>query len=288
MIEFMQLPTAKMLPDGCRLHLHHGPIDLIIEAFGPGKKQALMKAQTRFSRVLDELVDELQLLRQPCIKGREFHSPIANRMQNAVEYYLPDFITPMAAVAGGVADEIIKAMAAIENIDKIYVNNGGDSAFYLTRGQSLKAAIIAQFAAEICIKFSDPFRGIATSGWEGRSHSLGIADSVSVVAKNCAVADAAATMIANKVNLHGHAAISRIPASEILPDSDLGEQLVTIQVGDLTDIEIDEAFCGGVALAGRLVQDEVIGAAMIILKNQMRQIGAQKLIQTIHGEMADA
>ena len=34
-----------------------------------------------------------------------------------------------------------------------------------------------------------PHRGVATSGWRGRSHSLGIADSVTVVARNAAAAD---------------------------------------------------------------------------------------------------
>ena len=47
-------------------------------------------------------------------------------------------------------------------------------------------------------------RGIATSGWRGRSFSLGIADAVTVLAATAAEADAAATMIANAVDLPGH------------------------------------------------------------------------------------
>ena len=65
-------------------------------------------------------------------------------------------------------------------------------------------------------------RGIATSGWRGRSFSLGIADAVTVLADRAAAADAAATIIANAVDLPGHPAIVRVPACELAPDSDLG------------------------------------------------------------------
>ena len=77
----------------------------------------------------------------------------------------------------------------------------------------------------------DPVRGIATSGWRGRSFSLGIADAVTVLAATAAKADAAATIIANAVDLPNHAAITRVPAREIAPDNDLGERLVTRAVG---------------------------------------------------------
>jgi uncharacterized protein len=67
-----------------------------------------------------------------------------------------------------------------------------------------------------------PVRGIATSGRHGRSLSLGIADSVTVLAATAAAADAAATLIANAVDLPGHAAVRRAPACSLDPDSDLG------------------------------------------------------------------
>jgi ApbE superfamily uncharacterized protein (UPF0280 family) len=67
---------------------------------------------------------------------------------------------------------------------------------------------------------------VATSGWRckgkgGRSFSFGIADAVTVLAGSAAAADAAATVIANAVDLPGHGAITRRPASAIDPDSDL-------------------------------------------------------------------
>ena len=140
----------------------------------------------------------------------------------------------MAAVAGSVADEIMAAICADADLDKAYVNNGGDIAIHLAPGSEMRAAIAGTghaFADRLAIRAADPVRGIATSGWRGRSFSLGIADAVTVLAKDAAAADAAATLIANAVDLPGHSAIIRQPANELSPDSDLGERLVTTASG---------------------------------------------------------
>ena len=86
-------------------------------------------------------------------------------------------------------------------------------------------ASIPNIIAEI--DYKDKSRGIATSGWRGRSFSLGIADSVTVLADNAAMADAAATMIANSVNIKNHPLIIKKPAKEIYEDSDLKNLMVT-------------------------------------------------------------
>ncbi|HER26599.1 MAG TPA: UPF0280 family protein, partial [Rhodospirillales bacterium] len=54
---------ASILADGRRLHLHEGPIDLIIEAIGPGRQDAYDLAVGRFRGLLQELVHELPELR---------------------------------------------------------------------------------------------------------------------------------------------------------------------------------------------------------------------------------
>jgi hypothetical protein len=293
---FQQKPCAMLLPDGRRLHLQHGPIDLIIEVFGPGageldeqlRRSAYQRAEARFQTILEKLVGELKELRQPCDTRTQFEGRVARRMQRAVEPFLPEFITPMAAVAGAVADEVLATMVSDETIHRIYVNNGGDTAFHLADGQCMTAAIAAPFEARIVVHSTDPFRGIATSGWRGRSQSLGIADSVSVVAHDCATADAAATMIANAVNLPGHASVSRLPANEIMPDSDLGERLVTTDVGELSNQEIDRALSAGERAAQAYLDKGIIGGAMLLLKNQSRQVGSNNLIKHAAGELVDA
>src|SRR5687767_9083167 len=99
---------ARMLPDGKRLHLRDGPIDLIIGADGNSDEvgAAYRAAALRFRSVLDELCAELSILRSP--DGIEPRGSIALTMWNAVLPYRAErFITPMAAVAGAVAEEIL-------------------------------------------------------------------------------------------------------------------------------------------------------------------------------------
>ena len=132
----MNGPQVAWLADGKRLHLNHGPIDLIIEAFGrePQRRAAYEAATARFRTMLEELVAELPELRRPTsAEPRRFICATANRMERAVQRYHPEFITPMAAVAGSVADEIMAAMTAAAALDKAYVNDGGDFAIQADR-----------------------------------------------------------------------------------------------------------------------------------------------------------
>lgn len=259
----MSGPQAAMLPDGRRLHLHHGPIDLIVEVFGAGRDACYARAVDRFQTVLRELAEELPALRQPLGAG-DFTSPTARRMAAAVRRF-DVFVTPMAAVAGAVADEMLAAMISGEDIEKAYVNNGGDVAFHLSPGHSVEAA---GAAGPVVIGFDDSPRGLATSGWRGRSHSLGVADAVTVAARNAASADAAATLIANVVDFPGHPRISRARACDLAPDSDLGDRLVTTDVGALTAAEAASALRRGAAFADRLIADRIITEASLTLQGQ--------------------
>ena len=248
-----------------RLHLHHGPIDLIINAGGQDKDRAFSLAELRFQTVLGELVQELDLLRSPS-PPKKPKGKIAVAMANAVARHAGTFVTPMAAVAGAVADEVLAAMCRGTNLSKAYVNNGGDIAVYLSPGHSLTAA--AFDGATVTLHDHALARGIATSGWQGRSHSLGIADAVTVTAKTAARADVAATLIANAVNLPGHPAVSRTPASAQNPDSDLGDTLITADVGHLAPNDIQTALAKGEAIAQNMLGDDLITGASLFLGGQ--------------------
>jgi len=276
----MQRPQASLLADGRRLHLHHGPIDLVIETFGQGQSEAYRCVTQRFASVLDELVAELPLLRSRALPTTEFSGVIARRMHEAVEPYCSEFVTPMAAVAGAVADEMLSHIRQVPNIEKAYVNNGGDVAFHLTAGQSINAAMAALPEGQITVDCLDSFRGIATSGWSGRSFSLGIADSVSVVAKDAAAADVAATMIANAVKIPDHPNVTRIPANQRSPDTDLGSLEVTTHVGDLTMDEVQSALDNGMKIAQSCLKKGLIGGAVLQLKQELRQVGMPATVQT--------
>lgn len=250
-----------ILQDGRRLHLHHGPIDLIIEVFGSARDACYARAVDRFQTILSELAEELPTLRRQT-GAHDFTGPTARRMAQATRRF-ERFVTPMAAVAGSVADEMLAAMVSGEDVEKAYVNNGGDVAFHLSPGQSVEAA---GASGPIVIRFEDAPRGLATSGWRGRSHSLGIADAVTVAARNAATADAAATLIANGVDLPGHAKIQRTKAIDLSPDSDLGDRLVTTEVGVLTEAEAQKALATGAAYAEHLIETSIITEASLTLQ----------------------
>jgi ApbE superfamily uncharacterized protein (UPF0280 family) len=267
-------PSAALLADG-RLHLQHGPIDLIIEAWG-GRAEvaaAYRQAGARFADILEVLVQELPLLRTPLSDARPLlRGSVARRMLAACWPYRANYITPMAAVAGAVADETLQAMLNERNLLKAYVNNGGDIALHLAQGCVLTLGVVNNadnpaIDAAVRLEASMPVRGLATSGWRGRSQSLGIADAVTVFAADAASADAAATLVANAVNAE-HDAISRLPARTLRADSDLGELLVTVAVGTLPASIRAAALANGCRRAKELQQQGLIYAAYLALQGE--------------------
>jgi ApbE superfamily uncharacterized protein (UPF0280 family) len=278
-----------LLPDGRRLHLHDGPIDLIVQAFGSGAEidHAYRAAAERFITVLDELCSELKILRQAArAGGPPAEGVIARRMAAAVlPYSERTFITPMAAVAGAVAEEVLDSMTRAAALSRAYVNNGGDIALYLAAGERFVVGMVERperpsLFGKVELHSTHPARGVATSGWRGRSFSLGIADAVTVLADRAAMADAAATVIANAVDLPGHANITRISARDLAPDSDLGERRVTRAVGDLTSDEIAAALDAGVLVADSIVARGLIHSAALHLRGDTRLVG----VNAVSGE----
>jgi ApbE superfamily uncharacterized protein (UPF0280 family) len=350
---------AALLPDG-RLHLQHGPIDCLCQAWGsPAEiRAAYRQAADFFQTVLSNLCAELPLLRQPLPAPRP-QGAIARSMHAACTPFATKFITPMAAVAGAVADAVLAAMCHGRTLSKAFVNNGGDIAFHLAPGTSLRCGLVTDLAASVLssptsvpsspvstppwpvsaptpswpglsggastratgagtratgagtratgagtqtrpplpapasnrreiagtvtppldgiflLTAVHPARGLATSGRAckgqgGRSFSFGIADSVSVLARTAAQADAAATIIGNAVDLPAHPAIDRRPASAIDPDSDLGDRLITFDVGSLSDETIVAALDAGAIMADNLLQAGLIEGAVLSLRGRVR------------------
>jgi ApbE superfamily uncharacterized protein (UPF0280 family) len=358
----MQRPQISLLPDGRRLHLQHGPIDLIVGADGgtDAVRAAFGRAVDRFVTILDELCAELPLLRSavtahglvpdgavprrmyaatealwattfPTCHGRArpgHFDPIRSGSAAVVASVGDDgrcgsnrggrvkpgydsvgrpedsFITPMAAVAGAVAEAVLAAMAGSagllrmtdgdvlqqrDELTRAYVNNGGDIALYLAPGESFRIGLIDRpdrpsVLGTTEIRAEDGIAGIATSGWRGRSFSLGIADAVTVLAATAPQADAAATIIANAVDLPGHPAIRRERASDIQPDNDLRDRLVTRDVGALDDHEIDIALAGGIARAETLIASGHIRAAALHCAGVTRVVGwPRHIVAPVHG-----
>ena len=268
--------AARAMLHGNRLHLQHGPIDLIIEAWGEAREVELAYDQAwhRFEDVLETLVSELSILRAPLTDPYPLvRGPVARRMIAACWPHRAVYITPMAAVAGAVADEILAAMLEGGSLVKAYVNDGGDIAFHVQPGHVLEAGIVdnplqPELNAGLRVTSSC---GLATSGWRGRSQSLGIADAVTILARTAAAADAAATLVANAVNID-HPSIRRLPAREVKHDSDLGDRLVTVAVGALPAEAIDAALDSGYATATSMLETGMIDAAYLSLQGKTRVV----------------
>ena len=284
----MNGPIARILPDGRRLHLQHGPIDLVIGVEGTSRSQALTAATNRFDTILQELVDEQPVLRAPPASI----SPIgatAQRMYSAVAPHAKfAFITQMAAVAGAVADEILAAICGAGNISRAYVNNGGDIALHLARGQVFQLAMAGLDSGElgrITIQCNQNIGGAATSGRGGRSLTMGIADSVTVLAKTAAAADVAATVIANAVDLPHHRLITRAPARQIDPNSDLGERAVVTRCAPLPPDDAILAMNNGLTVARQMKADGLISGAALFLQGHCKllsmptEVPAKKLTE---------
>lgn len=270
------------LPDG-RWHFQHGPMDIVLDACGEAPALAAAHAQAweRFSGILQELVHELPRLRTPVGAACPLLGPVARRMWQACHPYKNSFITPMAAVAGAVAQELIDCYAQ-DGIRRAWINNGGDIALHLAPKESLRIGLFADLARldlaqilgglrtdgqfEVC--HAMPVRGVATSGWRGRSFSLGIADSVTVLAGTAAQADAAATVIANAVNLDDERIVRRA-ACELKDDSDLGALPVTVDVPPLEPQCVQRALQSGLRCAQRLQASGLIWSAALICQNQI-------------------
>jgi ApbE superfamily uncharacterized protein (UPF0280 family) len=291
-----QRAQIRMLPDGRRLHLQDGPIDVVVEAFGEVREVevAYRAAAARFVGILDELCSELEFLRRPTwVDGDLPSGTVARRMVAAVRPYAPQtFITPMAAVAGAVAEEILAAMTSTAKLSRAYVNDGGDIALYLDADETFVVGMVerpdrASLFGTTTIKSADPIRGIATSGWRGRSFSLGIADAVTVLADRAAMADAAATIVANAVDLPGHPRVGRARAIDLAPDSDMGERLVTQAVGELMSSEIRDALEAGISVAESLCNSGLIRAAALNLQGETVVVSARSCSTLVDVSMPD-
>jgi uncharacterized protein len=297
--------------DEQRWHFQHGPIDLVISADGDSAAVASAHAAAwqRFEQVLPELVQELPQLRLPVsssLADCPLQGPVARRMWQVCKPFAHDFITPMAAVAGSVAQEILASYQR-PGISRAWVNNGGDISMHFTPGQSLKVGLYADIArldaaqlqdqflldGQFSVEAAMPVRGVATSGWRGRSFSMGIADSVTVLARTAAQADAAATVIANAVNVND-ARVQRAPAVSLKDDSDLGQRLVTTGVPPLAPALVLQALQVGLATARALQSEGLIYSALLVCQQQALQTSenapseVQQAIQLEHHDLVPA
>jgi uncharacterized protein len=283
-------PSINRLP-GDRLHLRHGPIAIVLKVWATPDivRQAQRLVTRHFPKILPELADELDALRRPIQKGVKFQGKVAQCMAEAVLPFADVYVTPMAAVAGAVGEEVLRIVKAAGAIEKAYINNGGDIAFHLAAGHSLNFGVAGDFSegptpainGTLTLTADMGLAGIATSGAQGRSFSLGIADSVTILARTASMADAAASLVANAVNIDSRA-VTRKAASKLDPDTDLGDLLVTTKVGKLSKDEISAALDAGAQQAEIYLKKGLLAGAVLMLQGEVRTVGAPMLALAKH------
>ncbi|MCG6873699.1 MAG: UPF0280 family protein [Betaproteobacteria bacterium] len=288
-----RLGPVRIALDARRWHFQHGPIDLVLEAWGEDDavRAGYERAWHRFEGMLEELVAELPRLRSPVGEATGATGVVARRMVAACLPFRSVFITPMAAVAGSVADEVLAAMVSAPGMSKAYVNNGGDISLHIAPKETFRVGVANDprhamrhghaYALDGSFEVDAglPVRGIATSGWRGRSWSLGIADSVTVLAGSAAAADAGATLIANAVNVD-HPAVERAVARDVDDNTDLGNRLVTVGVGILPEDSLALALDQGAAVASDFVRRGLIWCALLTLQGAHRIAGGHARLLT--------
>lgn len=260
----VQLTPAKIL-------LQCGPLNMTIEAYRKGEP-CMWAIDAAVTTALNGLL-EVAKHRETCstwIKGiqDDSNNPLpVSTMIHATRSVHYEMVTPMAAVAGTIA-ELSADSAYREGATLVICNNGGDIALRMDPDESVTVGINKDLqirmglSAKIKLDAASGIRGICTSGMGGRSLTCGIAQSVTVLGAHASIADVAATLIANQVSAE-HPNISRKPAEELQPDTDIAGVLVTERVGELPREIWKSAIEQGVLEAERLIELGVISGAVL-------------------------
>ncbi len=278
--------SATVLPGGSVL-AESGPMRLVISA-GVGKvlqtKMALRAAEESFG-FLERVARHRTFLGRGFLEHREeINDPLVLKMISSVVMVGDDDLTPMAAVAGTIADEVADFLFE-RGMTKVVVDNGGDVAIRADREDPITVGIrpdVSDRAVSYVIGLDPSLcsHGVATSGLGGRSLTRGIASAATVVAQTASLADAAATAVANATSLED-AQVWRRPAEELDPYTDIPGTDVTVKVGALSEENKSRAVSKAILRAEDLVRREVILGAFVAVQGmcEMTKYFRDRLIE---------
>jgi ApbE superfamily uncharacterized protein (UPF0280 family) len=260
--------TIAVLAEG-RVMVDCGPMRLVVQAFKDGQPQTdpAQEAAGDALIYLERVARLKKTLSLPAHRIRKLpEDEIAVRMCRSVLAIGDDDLTPMAAVAGTIADFVADRLYR-QAMSKVVVDNGGDIAVRLRGRESVTIGIrtdIRRPAVSHIIRLDSRSAswGITTSGVGGRSFTRGIASAVTTIAGTASVADAAATAIANACMVADNK-ILQVPAQQLDPNTDLIGIPVTVKVGALSSYKIRLAVQKALQKAEHLAQKNIIGGALI-------------------------
>lgn len=275
---FFPNPIQILRPD--LILVDYGPMTLTVSAWADGKPRPVMAARAAVLAldILDRLAAGQAILKTPAgkIKKLEGCPPFLQKAVRICRVVSPE-LTGTAAVAGLAADKVLNEALRL-GADRAIVNNGGDIALFTSGRQRIEVGLKTHPDGEIThyleVSSGDRVGGVATSGWTGRSFSTGVADVVTVWAGDCTTADAAATWIAGRTDLNS-GKVSRTPAREFDPETDIPLLQVTREVGRLAPQEKKVALEAGLAEVGRLVAEGIIWGAFLSVQGETRWIGVR-------------
>ena len=266
--------TLKRVDDRTVL-VDYGPMHMYIQATDRGRPRLDLAVEggRKAAGVLEDLARFRVLLKKKAgdIEAKADLPAVVASMVEAAQKMETADLTPMAAVAGAASDAV--ADYCIEKGGtKIIVDNGGDVALRLKGDETARVGIKAEIDAQrpayvLNIPAASGIGGVATSGLGGRSFTKGIASAVTVLAETAALADAAASVIANATYVEDPAVERYLPET-VYPDTDIAGEWVTGEVGDLSEAIIDQALRQGLAAADRLCDKGRIIAAFIAIKGR--------------------
>jgi hypothetical protein len=249
---------------------------MFIEASTDGlhRPELCRAAAEKAITLLEKVAAQRDSLRAPALEVDEPRpNSLVHRMWEASRLVGDPDLTPMASVAGAIADATADFLES-EGMSRVVVNNGGDVALRLKDPERLYVGIRpdvgdSAMAHRVLVTADMGVRGVTTSGLGGRSFTRGVASAATVFAATAARADAAATAVANATYVESECVVQSL-AESIQPDTDLPGVAVTTSVGDLSTDEIEQALGQGVARAEELALRGLIYGACLFVKARMR------------------
>lgn len=266
----MAYQTSIQSLDGGRILAECGPMRLVIEAWVgrvPQRQLCIQGAKEAFL-LLERIARQRRLLSR---RYREVPDDLddflaVKMIRSAVA--VDEDLTPMAAVAGTIADGVAGFLYR-RGMTRVIVNNGGDIAIRTGPGESVNVGIrpdLTHSTITDVIALGDERSswGVATSGLEGRSLTRGVASAVTIVAGSASMADAAATSVANASYVADESVVQK-PAEELDPGTDIPGIPVTVKAGPFTEAKKDLALSGAVNKAAALIERQLIYGAYIVV-----------------------
>ncbi len=260
--------SAHLLPGGAVL-VECGPMRLVIDA-----RIGRVAQPQQALRAADEAVKFLEgvAAARPFL-GRDYRErmarvtePLALKMIASVQAVGDADLTPMAAVAGTIADAVADFLFQ-RGMTRVLVDNGGDIAIRSCDGEPVAVGIRPQvdrpgISHTVVLGPERTAWGVATSGLGGRSLTRGILEAATIIAADAGSADAAATAVANASYI-ADSAVVRKPAEAIDPHTDIAGLDVTVRVDPLAEKSKELAIDQALRRAEQLIDSRIILGAFV-------------------------